>query len=477
MTGRRAWWAAVAFLWAAWAWAGAPTEAAAQTFQILNPSQLKRRVGFREQAQDPTTIYTVSLDDCLAYGDQKEGETGDEFYFQGTQTGLNGYSFEVWASQTDDCTVASNRQSTLNVCWKVKTLTQFPEQTFEIPIRVQDVIHGKVSFARDSENRGVPEDCATHATGSNAAQTSDNAVTYTLYFVVASGAANVANAPTDSYTMKVDTRGPAGLSLKSVSSGESTVNFSWNLVTNVGVSGYNFFCEPVADADYEQACGAGAQGTSGASGASGASGSTSSRGDQGASGGGAGGASGDGGVAGRGASGDGSGGANGDARSSGRASRQTAGAGGASGASGDGGAAGDAGASGDAGAAGDGGTSTFTSVLVPGELPPPDASLVCGSLVSGADSEYTVKNVANYGYYRVGMAAVDLVGNPGVLSDVQCVQPMPVDDFYRLYRAAGGEAGGGYCSVKAPGRAWGAFASFAALGAVALAFALRRRPS
>jgi hypothetical protein len=94
-----------------------------------------------------------------------------------------------------------------------------------------------------------------------------------------------------------------------------------------------------------------------------------------------------------------------------------------------------------------------------------------------SDTSHTVKNVENYAYYRVGMAAVDLVGNPGDLSDVKCVQPKPVSDFYRLYRQAGGEAGGGYCSVQAPGRTTGAIASLAALGTFVLAFALRRRPS
>jgi hypothetical protein len=71
------------------------------------------------------------------------------------------------------------------------------------------------------------------------------------------------------------------------------------------------------------------------------------------------------------------------------------------------------------------------------------------------------------------MSAVDLVGNAGDLSEVRCVRAVPVDDFYRLYRKAGGDAGGA-CSIKAPGRARGAFTAFTAFGALALACSLRR---
>lgn len=257
MTGRWAFRAIAAGLGVAWA--ASPGRASAQTFQLVATDVLERRVDFREQAQDPTTIYTVSLNDCLAYGDAADGKTGDEFYFQGTQTGLNGYSFEVWASQTDDCTNATNRQSLANVCWKVRTLTTFTDQNFTVPIRVQDVIHGKINgaFERDSEGRGRPQDCVNHASGANPIQTSDNAVTYTLYFIVASGSANVPNAPTASYPMKIDTRGPNAPNLKSVSSGEGTANFSWDQVPGT-VGGYDFYCEPVAEADYDALCGAGA---------------------------------------------------------------------------------------------------------------------------------------------------------------------------------------------------------------------------
>jgi hypothetical protein len=473
MIRRRAWWATALGVGLAWA---APRRAEAQTFQIVSKdaaTQLGRRVAFRETGQDATTTYVVSLSDCLSFGDQGAGKTGDVFTFQGTQTGLNGYSFEVWASNTGaTCTDPNVRNGITNVCWRVKTLTSFPEQNFSIPIRVQDVIHGRINGAynRENENQGVPEDCENHAAGPSPIQSADNSIPYTLFFLVASGAQNAPNAPTDQYVMYVDTRGPNSPTLKSASSGEGTINFSWNQVPGT-IGGYDFFCEKVATGLCTESAAGGSAGSGG----------------DGGSGGGVAGDGGAGGEAGEGGDG-GDGGVGGGREGSGGGAGATgAGAGGA-GVTGPVGAAGPwqfaasqvmgsggtAGGRGDAGATGEGGSGT-SGGLEPGK--PPPSALRCGNLVFGADTSFTVDSVENGYDYRVGMAAVDLVGNPGALSDVKCVQPKPVDDFYRLYREAGGEAGGGYCSVKAPGRAWGSLASLAALGTFALAFALRRRPS
>lgn len=75
--------------------------------------------------------------------------------------------------------------------------------------------------------------------------------------------------------------------------------------------------------------------------------------------------------------------------------------------------------------------------------------------------------------YAVAVAGVDRVGNSGPLSSVACGSPQPVDDFFELYRRAGGKGGGGFCAIGAdPSRA-----GLAALGVALLAFALRRRRS
>jgi hypothetical protein len=66
--------------------------------------------------------------------------------------------------------------------------------------------------------------------------------------------------------------------------------------------------------------------------------------------------------------------------------------------------------------------------------------------------------------YAVAIAPYDKVGNVGKLSTLDCATPEDVNDFFDLYREAGGKAGGGFCSVDGPGSAAprGVFAAAAA---------------
>ncbi|XYI00869.1 hypothetical protein ACMHYB_14335 [Sorangium sp. So ce1128] len=166
-----------------------------------------------------------------------------------------------------------------------------------------------------------------------------------------------------------------------------------------------------------------------------------------------------------------------------------AGAGGAAGAGGGagdgggggGGAADDDAAGGGGDDGGDGDSSCGSSVLVPGEIP--DPSLVpCGRV--GRASAGEASGLDNGIPYAVGVAAYDNIGNPGVLSELGCGMPVDVDSFFELYREAGGEAGGGFCSVAGPvgaGR-WlpvplGAMVAGAALGLWRRTRRRRARPS
>jgi hypothetical protein len=77
--------------------------------------------------------------------------------------------------------------------------------------------------------------------------------------------------------------------------------------------------------------------------------------------------------------------------------------------------------------------------------------------------------------YSVAVAAIDGVGNAGKLSNVTCQTPSPVDDFFQVYRDAGGQGGGGFCSVPgAIGHGAGLF-GLALLAVGAVATLLRRR--
>jgi hypothetical protein len=71
----------------------------------------------------------------------------------------------------------------------------------------------------------------------------------------------------------------------------------------------------------------------------------------------------------------------------------------------------------------------------------------CGSadrLASGG----VAKGLQNGVYYAVAASSYDAVYNSGPLSNVTCEAPQLVTDFFELYRADGGKAGGGFCAFS-----------------------------
>lgn len=115
-----------------------------------------------------------------------------------------------------------------------------------------------------------------------------------------------------------------------------------------------------------------------------------------------------------------------------------------------------------------------SSVLVAGQIP--DLAYQCGK-TNGASGNAT--GLTNGVTYAIGVAGYDNLGNVGKLSTMVCVTPGPVDDFFTLYKDAGGKAGG--CAIRRsdePSRAGGPAGEGTGLGLglglLALA-ALRRR--
>ncbi len=105
-----------------------------------------------------------------------------------------------------------------------------------------------------------------------------------------------------------------------------------------------------------------------------------------------------------------------------------------------------------------------------------NANAGTGTTVSGlSGSTYTITGLTDGTTYTVGVAAVDGSGNVGPLGSVACDFPAPVNDFWKLYRQDGGQAGGGYCALEAVGAPVGSSLAVAGLGTVALAVARRRR--
>ena len=98
-----------------------------------------------------------------------------------------------------------------------------------------------------------------------------------------------------------------------------------------------------------------------------------------------------------------------------------------------------------------------------------------GQTVTGeATTQYTIKGLTNGTTYDVVVAAVDGSGNVGPPSSCVSDYPAPVNDFWDQYRAAGGQAGGGFCALEAVGLPVGSAGLVGGLAATLLA-ALRHR--
>jgi hypothetical protein len=131
-----------------------------------------------------------------------------------------------------------------------------------------------------------------------------------------------------------------------------------------------------------------------------------------------------------------------------------------------------------------GGVCTSTN-LVPadgGRIVPNEefnAKYQCGSLTGNTGSGLKAESLGgapleNFKEYAVALAAIDQFGNVGPLSSVFCETPEPTTDFWENYKNAGGEAGGGICSVEGVGLPAGGVAVTAFFG-LALIGTRRRR--
>lgn len=112
----------------------------------------------------------------------------------------------------------------------------------------------------------------------------------------------------------------------------------------------------------------------------------------------------------------------------------------------------------------------YTPLLVAGKRP--NLNLSCGVATETSDS-FSTDRLLNDTTYAVGVAADDILGNAGPLSQIRCGTPIPLNDFYEVYRQNGGRGGGGFCSA-APGPVRSDSARWLVLAFGALAFAVRR---
>lgn len=91
------------------------------------------------------------------------------------------------------------------------------------------------------------------------------------------------------------------------------------------------------------------------------------------------------------------------------------------------------------------------SVLQQGAYPTDDLK-ICGTVDSYSARSGNATGLRNGRNYAVAVTAIDRLGNESALSNVRCNIPREVYTFYEDYRSAGGEGGGGFCTIGAPGR-------------------------
>jgi hypothetical protein len=107
---------------------------------------------------------------------------------------------------------------------------------------------------------------------------------------------------------------------------------------------------------------------------------------------------------------------------------------------------------------------------------------LCGQVGGNTTSSYVVTNYEDCGppihdfhNYAVAVAAFDGTGNTGIISNLSCVVPEPVIDFWTAYTNAGGAAGGGFCALQGAGMPVGTSVFGVATAGIAIGLIRRRR--
>jgi hypothetical protein len=101
-----------------------------------------------------------------------------------------------------------------------------------------------------------------------------------------------------------------------------------------------------------------------------------------------------------------------------------------------------------------------------------DPAYLCSDFIPFTTTEARISVLQNAIPYVFGVAALDKTRNASVITAAVLQYPVPTRDFYRGYRAAGGDADGGFCAY---GRRARTAASPALLAVAAALTALARR--
>jgi hypothetical protein len=413
-------------------------------------------VFYRDQPIRPVgrLPHWVSQSDCLAK---------DVIHFPVTMVGYLGLTLQVWAAnQGVDCSPANERQPGGTAeCWLVYSAPATISPT-TVDISAVDLV------ARNTPDKspatGFPEACKD-PTSPPAGQA------LTLFFMLVSSGTTTMGQIQQWKDIGYDTSPPTEASALTASPGETRVTLNWTDAVDSDIVLYNFYCDPAPGSLPTSDGGLTSQGPPLGLLEIGGAGSL--------------------GLGTGGTIGFGTGGDNGlgTGAFTGVGTGAVTGFGGTGGTLGLG-TGGDNGLAGTAGAGGTtltgGGTPTTTatqpncddrSVLQPGTSPISPMSLEhnqCGSVNGIYAKTGQVSGLINKVRYVFSVAAVDHVGNIGVLANNNaCATPINVTDFFELYRAAGGKGGGGICSISSVSGS-ARTGILLAGGVLALAFAARR---
>ncbi len=400
----------------------AAAPARAQTVTVSSQS-ITRKLPMRPDAQHP---YWFSYGDCIH---------DDVMSFNAVLgIGFQGNELQVWVGASADCTDINQRQGTTPLCWLVYS-TSPQAQTLTVSLNVRDIVGRHTKLATpNGPGSGTLLDC--EYTGDPPSGTA-----ISIYFMLVNGGGQVVGTPAK-YDTTIDLLGPPAPTGLSAGVGDSRLIMDWTPPPLSDMLGVNLYCDPKPGSTTPGVSDSGAGGGTGGSVASG--GTTATGGSTGTD--------------------------------SGTDAATTGGTGGAAGSTSTGGtgastATGGSGGTGAIGYVAQGGNPSCPSaVLTPGLRP--DSSYECGSVAGIGVSTGDATGLINGVNYAAAVAAYDAVGNVGPLSQVACGTPKPVDDFFQMYRNAGGKGGGGFCALGAdPAPAAGALL----LGALGLLAARRRQ--
>ena len=212
-----------------------PCEAWAQTV-TMDQATITRSTPLRPASLNP---YWVSRADC---------DTGDAYTFPVQLSGFpadGSVVLQVWAGLAGvDCTVASNRSTATQQCWKVAVdynASTSSTPSIEVPVRA--LVSADVTA--QNVNKGDASTCSQAASsGPFAAST---AQTVTLFFLPVQAINTVGTGY--QYPIKVDLNGPAAPASVAAESGDGSLTVSWTEVTAGDVVSYNVYCDPSAGSE------------------------------------------------------------------------------------------------------------------------------------------------------------------------------------------------------------------------------------